>query len=328
MFKISLILPVYNSEEVLPTTLNCLLSQTFTDYEMICVDDGSTDDSLKVLKEYEKKDSRIRVISQANGGAGKARNTGLDAAKGEYLAFLDADDLYDPDMLSKAYSKAVEGDADLVVWKCDRYNDTTKEYTPTPWTLREKDLPPYRPMYHRNFTDNVFKVFVGWAWDKLFRRDFVLENGLRFQEIRTSNDMLFTFMGIVLAKRIEIVPEVLAHHRVNDMSSLSNTREKSWDCFYQALCALRDSLKKHNLYNELEQDYINYALHFSLWHLDTIKGEKREVLYNTLKNQWFKDLGIEGKERGYFYIKHEYDKYSQIKAENIGKYFADESSRF
>ena len=313
MPKISVILPIYNASSCIEETLNYIFAQTFTDYEVICVDDGSTDNTLEVLKEYEKKDNRIKVISQSNGGAGKARNTGLDNSTGDYLAFLDADDLYDPDMLSKAYSKAIEGNADLVVWKCDRYNDTTKEYSPTPWTLREKDLPPYRPMYYRNFTDNVFKVFVGWAWDKLFKRDYILENHLRFQEIRTSNDMLFTFMGVVLAKRIEIVPEVLAHHRVNDMSSLSNTRDRSWDCFYQALCALRDSLKEHNLYNELEQDYINYALHFSLWHLDTIQGEKREVLFTALKDKWFKDLGVEGRPEEYFYIKHEYDCFRKIK---------------
>ena len=164
MPKISVILPIYNASSCIEETLNYILAQTFNDYEVICVDDGSTDNTLAVLKDYEKKDKRLKVISQSNGGAGKARNTGLDNASGDYLAFLDADDLYDPDMLSKAYSKAVEGNADLVVWKCDRYNDTTKEYSPTPWTLREKDLPPYRPMYYRNFTDNVFKVFVGWAW--------------------------------------------------------------------------------------------------------------------------------------------------------------------
>ena len=325
MPNISVILPIYNASSCIEETLNYILSQTFTDYEVICVDDGSTDNTLEVLKEYEKKDNRIKVISQSNGGAGKARNTGLDNSTGDYLAFLDADDLYDPDMLSKAYSKAIEGNADLVVWKCDRYNDTTKEYSPTPWTLREKDLPPYRPMYYRNFTDNVFKVFVGWAWDKLFKRDYILENHLRFQEIRTSNDMLFTFMGVVLAKRIEIVPEVLAHHRVNDMSSLSNTRDRSWDCFYQALTALRDSLKEHNLYNELEQDYINYALHFSLWHLDTIQGEKREVLFTALKDKWFKDLGVEGRPEEYFYIKHEYQKYQKIKESRSEVYFANQN---
>ena len=325
MPKISVILPIYNASSCIEETLNYILAQTFTDYEVICVDDGSTDNTLEVLKEYEKKDNRIKVISQSNGGAGKARNTGLDNASGDYLAFLDADDLYDPDMLSKAYKKAVEGNADLVVWKCDRYNDTTKEYSPTPWTLREKDLPPYRPMYYRNFTDNVFKVFVGWAWDKLFKRDYILENHLRFQEIRTSNDMLFTFMGVVLAKRIEIVPEVLAHHRVNDMSSLSNTRDKSWDCFYQALTALRSSLQEHGLYHELEQDYINYALHFSLWHLDTIQGEKREVLFTALKDKWFQDLGVEGKPEEYFYIKHEYQKYQKIKESRSEEYFAEQN---
>ena len=323
MAKVSVIVPVYNSEKILPFTLNTILDQTLRDIEIICVDDGSKDGSLDVLNEFAKKDERIRVISQENGGAGKARNTGLDAASGEYLAFLDADDIYDPDMLAKAYQKAIEGAADVVVFGCDRFNDVTGEYSSTPWTLRINDLPPYRPINQRNFTDNVFKVFVGWAWDKLFRKEFVLRNELRFQEIRSSNDMLFTFMAVVLAERIEIVNEVKAHHRVNDLSSLSNTRERSWDNFYKALSALRDSLKKHGLYEELEQDYINYALHFSLWHLDTITGEKKKVLYETLKKEWFKDLGIDGKKESYFYINHEYKKYKKIKSADLEDYIIE-----
>ena len=168
-------------------------------------------------------------------------------------------------------------------------------------------------MNYRQFTDNVFKVFVGWTWDKLFLRSFVEEQRLYFQEQRTSNDLLFTFLAIVTAKNIEILDEVLIHQRRDNQNSLSNTREQAWTCFYEALLELREELKKRGLYHELEQDYINYALHFSLWNLETLNGPKKKELYQILKKTWFHELGIDGKKAFYFYQKGEYRKYQNIR---------------
>lgn len=322
--KVSVIVPVYNAEKHLRQCLDSIVNQTLKDIEIILVDDGSKDGSLTILNEYKEKDERIQVIAQPNGGAGAARNNGLAHAQGEYLSFLDSDDFFDLDMLEKAYAKAVEGKADIVVFRSDQYREDLNKFVQVPWVLREKELPPYRPMYHRTFTDNVFKVFVGWAWDKLFRAEFVKEYDLKFQQIRTSNDMLFVFTAIVLAKRIEIVDEVLAHQRRNNPDSLSNTREKSWDCFHMALNALKENLEKFGLYRELEQDYINYALHFSLWHVTTITGEKKKVLFDKLKEEWFAEFGIAGKPESYFYNKSEYKKYQEIQSKSFEKWNAGE----
>ena len=108
----------------------------------------------------------------------------------------------------------------------------------------ENEIPPYHPFNHRQMTGNVFKVFVGWAWDKLFLKEFVDKYHLTFQEQRTSNDLLFVFSAVVLAKKISVVPMVLAHQRRDAKDSLSKTREYSWDCFYRALMALRDRLRE------------------------------------------------------------------------------------
>ena len=311
--KVSVIIPVYNAEEHLRQCLESVMNQTLKEIEIICVNDGSKDNSLAILKEYAEQDERIIAVDQENAGAGAARNNGLRRAKGEYLSFLDSDDFFEEDMLDKAYAKAKEGNADIVVFGSDQYREDLKEYKKVNWVIREKELPPYRPMYQRNFTDNVFKVFVGWAWDKLFRREFIEENGLEFQEIRTTNDMRFVFLAIVLAKRIEIdTSKAYAHQRRGDPKSLSNTREKSWECFHEALISLKEELEKRGLYKELEQDYINYTLHASLWNVTTITGEKKEVLYNKLKDEWFEEFGISGKEESYFYNKHEYGQLQEI----------------
>lgn len=319
-YKVSVIVPVYNAEKYLRQCMDSIVNQTLREIEILCVNDGSTDGSLDILKEYAKADGRVNIISQKNAGAGAARNTGLAQAKGEYLSFLDADDFFEPDMLEKAYAKAKEGKADLVVFESDQYFEEKDEFVKVGWTLRKAALPPYRPMYYRNFTDNVFKVFVGWTWDKLFKREFVLEYNLQFQEQRTSNDLLFVFSAIVLAKRIEIVEEVLVHQRRDSSDSLSKTREKSWDCFYEALKALKANLIRHGLFYELEQDYVNYALHFTLWNLETLAGEKKEVLYRQLKKSWFKEMGIASRKEAYFYNKKEYAKYREIKKKSFAEY--------
>lgn len=310
--KVSVIVPVYNAEKYLAQCMDSIVRQTLREIEIICVDDGSADGSPKILEEYARQDDRIRLVSQENAGAGAARNRGLSEAKGEYLSFLDADDFFEPDMLERAYRKAREQKAQLLVFGSDQYREDLKEFCQVDWTIRKYALPPYRPMNYRTFTENVFKVFVGWTWDKLFEREFVLKHELRFQEQRTSNDLLFVFSALVLAERIEVEEAVLAHQRRDNPESLSNTREKSWQCFYYALTALRENLVRYGLYRELEQDFVNYALHFSLWNYRTIQGEMKKELYRMLKRKWFRELGIAGRGKEYFYNKGEYEEYREI----------------
>ena len=296
----------------MPQCLDSIVNQTLKNIEIICVNDSSTDNSLNILNHYAEKDPRIKVVTQPNGGAGAARNRGLSLAAGKYLSFLDSDDFFEPDMLELAYNKAVCDKADFVVFQSDQYYTDRKEFVSVPWTLREKEIPPYTPFNHRQMTDNIFKVFVGWAWDKLYDREFVEKNHLRFQEQRTSNDMLFVFSGVAVAKRISVVKKVLAHQRRDAKDSLSKTRENSWHCFYDALSALRDRLKSEGLYDELEKDYINYALHFSLWNIRTLAEPTRSRLIEKMKAQWFSDLGIAGKPGDYFYNQKEFKEYERL----------------
>ena len=309
---VSVVIPVYNVEKYLNQCLDSVISQTLTDIEIICVNDSSTDGSLNILEEYAKRDERIKVVTQPNGGAGAARNRGLSMASGKYLSFLDSDDFFEPDMHELAYKKAEKDKADFVVFNSNQYYTDKGKFVEVSWTLREKEIPPYTPFNHRQMTDNIFKVFVGWAWDKLYNKEFVEKNHLLFQEQRTSNDMLFVFSAVALAKRISIVNKVLAHQRRDAKDSLSKTRENSWYCFYDALSALRERLKTEGLYKEMEKDYINYALHFSLWNINTLAEPTRSKLISKMKSEWFDDLGIKGKKEDYFYNKKEFRQYEKL----------------
>ena len=121
--KVSVIVPVFNVEEYLSTSLDSILNQTLKDIEIICINDGSTDASLDILENYAKKDARIKIISKKNEGQGIARNIGLDNAQGEFIAFVDSDDFIKEDMLEKSYKKSVSKNLDLVMYKVSSFDN-------------------------------------------------------------------------------------------------------------------------------------------------------------------------------------------------------------
>jgi glycosyltransferase involved in cell wall biosynthesis len=310
--KISVILPVYNAERHLEQCLDSIIGQTLKDIEIICIDDGSQDRSPEILQKYALIDRRIRIITQENSGAGAARNKGLSVAKGTYLSFLDADDFFEAGMLEAAYLKCLNSDADFLVFRSDYFNDASGRFEPCMWPVIDRLLPGKNVFNYKDIKRDIFRVFNGWAWDKLYKKEFVESNGLFFQEQRSTNDLYFVFAALVCAKRITVSQRILAHHRVSNWGSLSVTRDKSWECFFDALLALREKLNAIGIYEEVRESYINYALHFSLWNLNTIQGVAYEKLYNKLRDEWFNELGITTFDRGAFYLREEIEQYERI----------------
>ena len=145
MIKVSVIIPVYNAEKYLEECLDSLLRQTFTDMEIICVDDGSTDSSAEILKRFQEKDRRIRVLFQENQYAGIARNNGMKIAQGEYLLFLDADDFFEDTLLEKIYSQGKKMGADIVLFGAKQYNRKMGCVSPASWYLKTAAVPEENP---------------------------------------------------------------------------------------------------------------------------------------------------------------------------------------
>ena len=133
MPKVSIIIPVFNAEKYLEKCLDSLVNQTLEDIEIICIDDGSTDNSLEILKTYEQKDKRIKVLQQTNKKQGAARNYGIREAIGEYIGFVDSDDWAELDMFEKLYNKAISTDSDITMCKVIDYNENTKTYSKSNW---------------------------------------------------------------------------------------------------------------------------------------------------------------------------------------------------
>lgn len=310
--KVTVIVPVYNAEKYLRECIESIVSQTLEEIEIFFVDDGSTDESLDILKEYERKDSRISVITQKHTNAGAARNKGLSYATGEYLSFLDADDFFEPDMLENAYGKAKKEKAEIVVYRSDAFDMDNNSFKEISYSICEKYIPDSEVFAGADITCDFFSAFVGWTWDKLFLRNYIETNGFCFQEQRTTNDLLFTYLSLAAAKRITILEEILAHHRIHVSTSLEATREKSYLCFYQALIALREGLKNRGLFERFKQDFINYSLRFSIENLNAMSGYVKVLLYRFLKYECFKELEVAGQPRKMYYRRKDFYKYKLI----------------
>ena len=208
-------------------------------------------------------------------------------------------------MLEKSYRAAKEQDLDIVVFGCDFYDTERQSYRPCTYSINKALLPDKPVFTAQDVQQDVFRLFIGWSWDKLFRREFVEKHGLQFQVQRTTNDLLFVFSAILYAERIAVMDDVFAHYR-SSAESLSVTREKSWTCFYNALMALRDELHKMGSYERFEQDFKNYCVNFTLWNLRTLKEPTHTLLYNKLREEWFEEMDLLKHPKEYFYHEHEY----------------------
>lgn len=306
--KVSVVVPVYNAEKYIVQCLNSIINQTLEEIEVIVINDGSEDGSLEKIQEIRKKDDRIRVINQENKGPAFARNRGIKDAKGKYLALWDADDFFESTMLEEMYQACEENEADICVVRSQAYDDETGEYREQGWTIKNEMLPARNPFSYKDISEHVFNVFNGWAWDKLFRRDMILENGIEFQDIKSSEDMLFVDMALVTAKKIFVLEKTLAFHRVNVKTSVSVTREKTWDCFYKALLEMRKQLLERGIYKEVEKSFINWAANFTTWQLDTLKkGKSFFCAYELMHSEGIEKLRIMEYKKDYFYNPYDYD---------------------
>ena len=290
--KISVILTVYNVEPYLNECMDSLLAQTFKNFEVICIDDGSTDNSYNILFDYSLNDQRVKVYHTENRGAGAARNFGLTMANGEYVLFLDSDDYFDKNMLKEAYTKALLTDSDICIYKSKQLDSLTGKISDCTFSVKEKFLPKKDVLSLEDVSDNPFTSIMGWVWDKLYKRSFLINNELKFQEQRTSNDMYFAFASLLRAGKITILNKPLYYQRRNVPTSLSNTRALSWECFYHALGKVRHELKKMGIYDTYKRYFINYALHSCLWNINTLPQEQASMLFTKLKSEWFENLEI------------------------------------
>ena len=247
--SVSVVIPVYNAEKYLRETLDYVCNQTLRDIEIICVDDGSTDDSLGILQEYAARDGRFRILQQQNQYAGVARNNGMAAARGKYMVFWDSDDIFLPEMLEKLYNRAEETGADLVCCDGMEYDEDKRELHPAPWILpglqtEGVDTRAFNPL--REAPDEVFDYSGSAPWNKLYRREFIEQNHITWLETQSSNDLTFVCHCMALAGKVSLLKEVLIHYRVRH-DSIWHSKAKSPRNMYEAHAELLRRMEALNM---------------------------------------------------------------------------------
>ena len=222
---VSIILPCYNVAPYLNKCLGSLAEQSWEALEIICVNDGSTDDTLAVLRKWAEKDSRIRVVDQENGGSFSARNAGLDAATGEYLGFVDPDDYVHPSMYARLVETARRHDADVAACGYASFSDEDGA------VMEDAGHAP-APGFEPDMKNSCFSRDSAWLrmdmvlWNKVYKRSFLQENSLRLEPgFRGGEDDVFWLMTLPHASRVAVIPDQLYFYRRKRAGSLSDV----WD---------------------------------------------------------------------------------------------------
>lgn len=220
--KFSIIIPVYNVEQYLRKCLDSVLEQSYKgDYEVICVNDGSTDSSLAILEEYAEKRDKIKIINQANGGLSEARNAGLRAAQGEYIWFVDSDDWIEYNSLD-VLSKNLDNE-DVICFNGKRYfEDGTKE-TPDEG-IDITNISGWD--YYNRYALQTRKFHFVCVVLRAYKREFLLSNNLFFEPGMYHEDNLFTPFLCYYAQKVEVIPDILYYYRIREGSITQTFNEK------------------------------------------------------------------------------------------------------
>ncbi len=289
--KVSIVMPIYNAYDYLRPAIDSVLDQTLSEIELICVDDGSTDHSLDILKEYQEADTRVRIVTENNAGPSWARNKGLSRARGEFVIFLDADDFYEPTLLEKLYGIAVEKNLDIAISDYDIYNDKRASFEPKIRNDHEEIFGDGDVVSKNEYPDIIFQCTSNYVWSKLFRRSFIEGKQLSFnQDLRVFEDVYFVMTALSLATRIGKCSEVLIHHRVYSEQSKTRLFRKYHHQVPDLYKRIKEFLMHNGMYEPLLQSYLNlsasrcYKIYNVLW-LDA-KGDFWDRLHTSYAEQF------------------------------------------
>lgn len=317
---VSIVIPVYNSSKYLEECLDSIINQTYKCLEIICVDDGSTDNSLEILNKYRLNDDRIKVYSKANEGRGaaSARNLGLDNATGEYIMFLDSDDVFELDMVSELVAKISETQAEVVIFGAERF-DSANPQKRLPYLSINLSKAPAKAYFNVNdCAEDIYQISDLIAWNKIFSRKLLIENNLKFEPIPISDDQYVPSLALVLADRIAIVNKIFVNYRFNTGISQCDRRFKHPEAAYQAVYSIVSRLRKLGKYDLVKRSYINMAVRLMREYFDLMNDfDSIRFLHKKYLEEVLEFLDAKGLSKDYFYDSRLGDWYELITSNSI-----------
>lgn len=279
--KISIIIPIYNMQNYLKKCIESLLKQTLKEFEVICIDDGSTDNSLEIINSYIAKDKRIKLISQQNQGQGVARNNGIDIAQGEYLVFLDPDDWLNEYALEKIYKKFEDTSCQIVQFNFASVNEETYKIQDkinffkiinnrNNKILEEKDI-----IHWKELPNNIFSILGYMAWTRAYKTSFVKNNKIKFSNTKRGEDQLFTIHAILKASKITFIDDYLYLYLLRKGSASRHQSNEAANIF-QVINDIENMLSEENLINELEEEFTKYKIDILAIHARAVPTNKMQ----------------------------------------------------
>lgn len=292
---ISIIVPIYNLENYIYRCLQSILGQTYTNFECLLIDDGSTDNSSKICDDFTLKDSRITVVHKKNEGVSIARNTGICVAKGEYICFLDGDDWYEPSLLEEAVYKIMETNSNVIMWGINFYDGDRI----------------YKKVVNKNDKLEIDQIdfFPEWfnaPWTKIIKKTFLEENKISFPEnISMAEDMYFSYKCFSKLESIFFINKPLYNYYNMRQDSACNTMNKkkvmdeikcidlleselnnTYKVFKNSICQRKKVVKEKYLYViETFEDVIFFRNLYPNIHIN-IKNIKYKIFYFFIKNKY------------------------------------------
>ena len=246
---VSLVIPCYNCEQYLGKLLKSLIEQTAHNFEVICVNDGSTDDTKKILEKYAKKYEFIRVINKKNGGQYKARKDGIFAAKGDYIGFLDSDDSVKPEYVEKLFRAITSRKADIAVCGYSRINASSGKLI-----VNEMTHPRHKIIYPQKNPGLLLEVNSA-IWNKLFKAELVKNNIFFETAPKGYEDMVLLQYVYRQTNKIVFVEEPLYNYMIIESSTINNIKKELVQEMYDALTDIR----KKYIDEKLSKDFMYYC---------------------------------------------------------------------
>jgi len=294
---ISVIIPVYNVEKYLENCLESVINQTLSEIEIICINDGSTDNSLQILKDFAQNDKRIKIINKGNSGQGAARNIGMQYATGQYISFIDSDDWIELNMYEKLYENAKNLNSDIVMCPIRLFDESTIEFN--------YDDPYYNLGYFNESYENrvfnhietkhfFFNISVTPV-NKLYKSNFLYEINAKFPENLIFEDNPFFYYIYLNARKVSLVRDFLYTYRVNRFNStISKSNKKFMDIVEIHRLNRKIFIKTHNF--DTYKDYlISYIIESIFQRYNQIDNEFKEKFYDLIKED-FRNMNLDSDE--------------------------------
>lgn len=282
--KISVIIPIHNSEKYLKKCLDSITSQAFEDIEIICVDDFSDDNSLNIIKDYAQNDDRFVIIEQEkSAGPGVARNKAIDIARGNYIVFADSDDLLENNALTLIYDKFQKTKAEVIQFNYKKIGN--KEKCVKPVKLSKKYLYDENdaPYYTWNMIKGNCLTTQAMVWFRAYSREFLIENNIKFANNSHHEDGIFSIKCLLLADKIYYLNHYLYDYFYRSNSCVNSISDDVF-CVFENIDLLKSFLENENYLKVLSNEFSDYKINVMKWHYGSVLPESKNAYIKKCKD--------------------------------------------